>query len=117
LRLQAFGRDGRSLPGSQLRTPRAPTTIRPGTASTIGLVFTLPNDVDPDDIGTIRMRWALTHTNGTRCVQFTDFQRVTDPEVYGYGARSYGLPSRRRNLNGSLTQLRSCSPFANSSPE
>ena len=96
VRLEAFTGEGQPIRGARLvslRTDGPPTTtIPPAQASTINLYFALPVPIDPGDVGSLRLRWGLRY-DGSRYVQFTDFQRER-PETYAGGgmyAPVYGM--------------------------
>ena len=38
----------------------------------------MPSPIDPDQIATMRLRWAIDHADGKRYVQFTEFRRVLE---------------------------------------
>lgn len=105
LRLDAFVEDGGQLPSAILVEAMAPGSsmlVPPREASTFRFVFQLPVVIDPDDIGSFRLRWELDHEDGERYVQFTDFRRVRDvaatnisyyDPIYGfYDPFLYGPP-------------------------
>lgn len=83
LRLDAYRNDGAQLPSGQLvRTSvpdRAGLVVAPNETGVVSLDFALPAEVKPDEIGNLRLRWAVAHDDGRRYVQFTDFQRVRQP--------------------------------------
>jgi hypothetical protein len=86
LKLDTFNNDGGALPTAKLVSMTDPSnlTVGPGNARDIKVKFALPGTVTPDDIGGLRLRWALTHDEGQQYVQFTSFQRVPDLYYYGY---------------------------------
>jgi hypothetical protein len=79
LRLDAYWSSGAQLPPAQLvstTSPDASLVVPPNESGVIRLVYQL--QVSPDDIGSMRLRWAVLHDDGKRYVQFTDFRRVRD---------------------------------------
>ncbi|MBZ0232248.1 MAG: hypothetical protein K8M05_07835 [Deltaproteobacteria bacterium] len=118
LQLDAFSNRGAPLPAPQLTWVGSETesvVVPPGEASRMVLEFALPVELDPDHIGSMRLRWVVDHDDGQRYVQFTEFQRVQDeyqtavvyydpiwslydPFLYGppyLHHRSYHVPVRR----------------------
>jgi hypothetical protein len=81
LRLDVYTSSGTMLPRPQLVRVE-PTTrslmVPPGEAETIQLRFAMTVPVDPDDMATMRLRWALDQGDGQRYVQFTEFQRIPE---------------------------------------
>ena len=75
--------------------------VGPNNARDMKVRFALPGAIMPDNIGGLRLRWALSHDQGQQYVQFTSFQRVPDIYYYGYSyhvsqARSAAAPTRVR---------------------
>jgi hypothetical protein len=42
------------------------------------MLYELPVSIDPDRIGSMRLRWAVDHADERRYVQFTDFRRLPE---------------------------------------
>lgn len=102
-------------------TPGMGLTVAPASAATYELTFAMPQGVDPDHVGNLRLRWALLHDGGERYMQFTDFRRYVEPSttqvagswgmwspVYGYYdpflyGPPYGYHSRVRVPVGRAT--------------
>ena len=51
------------------------TRIGPNAVVGARFRFTFPDDIDPDDIDSFRVRWVLTSPEGKRFTQFTTFVR------------------------------------------
>lgn len=83
LQLDAYLEDGRALPPAQLVHTVGPLFALPGEATRVELVYALAANVDPDAIGSLRLRWAVEHDDGHRYVQFTDFRRVPEAVTTG----------------------------------
>ena len=79
LLVQAFTDEGAPLPDGQLIDidPRR-LDVAPDSVRDFRVRFALPSAVDPDRIGSLRLRWALLHDQGGRYVQFTDFRRIEE---------------------------------------
>lgn len=76
VRLEAFRRGGQPLGHARLiGASGVGESIPAGEAGTVDLQFSMPQPVDPDRIGALRVRWALGHDDRRRCIQFTEFQR------------------------------------------
>ncbi len=92
LRLEAYDNKGRALPPGRLLgvTSGNNLVIGPANARDVKVRFAVPVDMSPDDIGGLRLRWALNQAEGQPYVQFTSFQRV--PDVYYYGYDSFYDP-------------------------
>ena len=93
LRLDPYTAGGGRLPTAelvQLDAPGGTTMVLPGEASTIHLDFELPVQIDPVQLGSVRLRWGIEHDDGRQYVQFTDFRRVR--EVYAQSGVIYYDP-------------------------
>ena len=104
LALEAYANDGGPLPMGQIAvgpgdvTPQRPNGIdpamfrvEPGHARDVPLQCALPSSVRPNDIGSLRLRWALEQDGGPSYVQFTEFARVQQP-VYVSGYATFYDP-------------------------
>ncbi len=92
LRLEAFRNSGALLPIAQLLQIAAPAgvlAVAPGETATIQLAFAIQPEIDPDSIGSLRLRWGLRHDDGRRYVQFTDFRRIREPRYVATGIAYY----------------------------
>lgn len=111
--LEAFADTGAPLPPpllTRIDTDALGASVAPGAAGTFHLRFEAPRELEPSDIGGLRLRWGILHDSGQRYVQFTEFQRVReqvtttwayyDP-VFGfydpflYGTHRYNVPVGR----------------------
>lgn len=84
LQLDMFGNNGADLPRANLvRSTATHGTyqVMPGDTTTIDMLYALPIALDPDRIGSMRLRWAVEHVDDRRYVQFTDFRRVREPST------------------------------------
>lgn len=82
LALDAFTAQDRPVPEPALTriiADRGTLTVPPGEASTFRLRYELPVALDPDDLGALRLRWALLQRDGEQHLQFTDFRRRPEP--------------------------------------
>lgn len=89
--LEAFDKHGAPLaPGQLVRVdgpqvqggpPPAGPMIAPASAGGFRLQFALQAGVEPGDVGSLRLRWGILHDGGQRYVQFTEFQRVREPNT------------------------------------
>ncbi len=69
LRLDAYLENGQQLPPAHLVQAMAPGStmmVAPREASTFRFVFQLPIEIEPDRIGSFRLRWELDHERGQR---------------------------------------------------
>lgn len=83
LRLEAYADNGALLPHGQLvQTIGSALYVPPGEVTSVELVYAL-GDIEPDHIGSLRLRWVLEHDDGKRYVQFTDFRRVRETIAHG----------------------------------
>ena len=92
LRLDAYRNSGAQLPSGLLvrsSMPNAALYVPPRETGQIRLEYVIPADVDPDDIGSLRLRWAVAHDDGRRYVQFTDFRRIREQYTTTAGVAFY----------------------------
>lgn len=88
---QAFDDGGAPLPPTRLAGVSPPDAeaqpIAPRSARDVDFYFSVPGQVPPTAIGSLRVRWGLEQSDGRKYVQFTDFTEDA-PRIAGY-ARTY----------------------------
>jgi hypothetical protein len=92
LRLDAFTNRGERLPPAQLvstTSPNARLDVAANETGMIQLEYVIDANVKPDDLGSMRLRWAINHDDGRQYVQFTDFRRVREQYAYTGGTVFY----------------------------
>jgi hypothetical protein len=80
LALEIFDGEGFPLPPAHYTTiqpPESTAAILPGTTRDHELFFVMKADRSAAEIGSLRLRWAVVHSDGRRYAQLTDFARET----------------------------------------